>query len=293
MLPAFMVRTRVIALAICLLASAASAATRATPVASSHYRVARRFMKAAGLKFCRNVESRIPKEGRTLILVAMGGAEHLGKAFELYAEKRGIAKSADILYLPLMTSVIDPWYALGPDFKGRRTGVARQIPEGFMLNGSKPRGALERLSRYLNENGVLAYDTVLVLDTGLLGSVPQGILDVVRDQGAQVHVEGVLLAKDADSLNDVPIVANTDGLPRKKREQVELWARRMDYNSVRPSTRQKTREQTAFQRSAMLKHAASDDRVEVVRALPSDKDWRANYEATLEGLRDGMVNVGP
>jgi hypothetical protein len=246
----------------------------------THFSSARDFATRYGRAFAELVRSRIDPNSETTILIAMGGAEHLGTLLELAF--RDLLPNAKVTfkYVNLSTKVVKPWVASRQDSNGQRinrVGIG-EPPLGYEMrspNESNPR----ELARILNSEGVFDKPNLIVVDTGFQGSVVEAVGYIARRKSQPVHVEGVLLKMNDRLESTVPTFAlnKSPAYSASPDFQKDLlhWATAIDENNSDGSQVSKLND--AFQRSSAVKDAKT----------------RSNYLSTLAGLRAGLTHSVP
>jgi hypothetical protein len=258
---------------------------------SSFYSYAKDFAANYGLKVVRLLESRLEPGKKNTIVVAMGGAEHLGTLVQIYFAHFSPRPDVEIQYVPLPSGVFKTWQALKVDEKGQiqndeqgrwtvRVGIG-DVPTGYKVQGSNE-SDINSATAYVTGQNVLHGGKIIVLDTGFAGSIPEIIHQVARNIGYRDPVEGVLLAKNKTEVA-VPLsaVSHDD-------EEGALWAKRLDGNNSQGALYAHYFD--VFQRSQTMsisKGGSGAPQV-VITPITDPKELWA-YKATLQGLQDGLA----
>lgn len=239
----------------------------------SFYETSKKFAEHHGNDFAKMVAERIDPNVETTILVAMGGAEHLGTLFEIYAAQQLLHAKLKFRYVDLSIKIVKPWTAVSREWKRARVGIG-PIPEGYEANGSNNSNPAE-LKEYLADKDVFSSPRVIVLDTGFRGSIVEAVGYVAKDVNPSIHVEGALISM-SDGIDSVtPIVSLTK--PRMLvNDDLAKWATRLDHNNA--------------QGAQIGMHPGWLDAFRRSSAV-TDKKTLDSYKSTIAGLVDGLANV--
>lgn len=253
----------------------------------SFYNHSLRFSSDVGRKFVDLVRSRLPKSGKVVILVAMGGAEHLGTLLEYSLALKTIeGVEIKVHYIDMNSEILNPWEGTRSNnaqgFMIIRKGIGMP-PEGYrMLRSPTDRGTFGRHFSPLAENlKIFDSDKVIVLDTGFRGTTVEAVNYISDSFDFDGPVEGVLLSHARGTENSVPIFSVNQTL--KVADIItENWAFAIDENltyGARPVLGEyRVR---SFYRGGAVKVAKDN------RALYAQRVER--YQSTLAGLIDGLV----
>lgn len=256
----------------------------------SFYNISQEFVQIIGIQYLKLVFSRLSPEGKTTIVIAMGGAEHLGTLIEIFLSRRpDLKKRVDIKYVPLQTDIIRPWYAINTQNSNHwmnRSGIG-PLPKGFSFNGGR-RADPSSFIEYIERQRLLKHNKILVLDTGFKGTTVEAVAYSVRSLGYKGNVEGVLVSHNkSHTENSVPIFAlnSTYGIDRKIATH---WAVVLDHNNT--DGVQDPSNLDAFQRSYYTQIFFREETLRVRKISLSSREESLNYHATLFGLYDALEN---
>ncbi len=248
----------------------------------SFYSLANEFASDYGGKFVDLVLSRLSGKGKTTIVIAMGGAEHLGTLLEFAVADKRMSDRVDIQYIPLSTEIVRPYLAqnrggdtmrgIGPAPKGYRTYIDDGLNPQLVLN-------------FLKSFRVFENSKVLVLDTGFRGTIPGVINFAGSAQGYSGLVEGVLVSGYPSKELKTSIFSLNQTL-KLESKKTDLWARRLDGNNEQGATIAWSFD--AFQRSYRSMPIFDGDNIWVKNTNLESPEEVLNYSATLLGLQDGI-----
>jgi|GEM_PF-5807381 len=137
------------------------------------------------------------------VVVALGGAEHLGNLVEYAAHLRQI-KNVEVIPVHLNSRIMSAWRGLkrigdkeittAGFFPPRDGTIQVTAPNKAMIESSDRAHYLEdqqKLVDYLNERGCFSGDHVVVLDTGIMGTAVNVVAEIANASKGQPSVEGV------------------------------------------------------------------------------------------------------
>ncbi|MBL7554238.1 MAG: hypothetical protein JNM24_00335 [Bdellovibrionaceae bacterium] len=224
---------------------------------SSYYNQAKNFTKSYGYDFVRFVENELPRKGRTVIAVIMGGSEHLGTILREY-QRMGSLKNVDIKEVWLNRSIAGSWkierrtqvgsiqgeprYLYGsvfpiyteiPIYKYEYLIGALDLPMPKITNADRvieknqSKNTIEQLVNYSQSIQLWNYDNILVVDTGFHGAMPNVVAQLAEKVGFQGFLKGVMytFAQDAVLNLKLPVVGYAQG---NERTEKSLWAYSID-----------------------------------------------------------------
>lgn len=148
---------------------------------SSFYHSAKEFSQEFGKPFAEMVLAQIPSGKRATVVIAMGGAEHLGSLLEAYIMKFRPNVQIDFRYVP--------------------------APTRFFMQGGPGTMSQGEADGYFSNFDLMKNDQVIVVDTGLRGTIVDLIAGRMRSLGYEGAISGALLAKVNTAVNDVPVFA--------------------------------------------------------------------------------------
>ncbi len=261
----------------------AAEAEQIRKAADSFYTSARNFVHSYGNPFVDLVSERIPESGNVTIVIAMGGAEHLGTLLERALPKLHPGVHLKFRYVDLSTKRLQFWEARRNPNPGGSTfgpGSIRlsglgPVPAGYEINGGNSSDAFA-IAKHLAEHEVLSSPTVLVIDTGFNGSTVEAVAHVSRNEVFPSHVEGVLVQKSEASENTTPIFGLNNFMQPRPGDLEGTFAKlavSLDHNNLEGVQLPHTL--NAFQRSGSISASKPEE--------------LANYKATLQGIEDGLA----
>ncbi len=169
---------------------------------SESYVLARDFTHKFGVRFARFVEDAVLEEGRTDIVIALGGAEHLGTLLEGYFARRPqLNVRLHFLYLTEKILGIHKVRGNSGERPTYRVELGRNGWRRLAHAGPRPQ---DQARAYLEQHRVFDGDKLIVVDTGFLGSVPEAVGQIAQSAGYRGEVEGVLLYQST-----IPLVSRT------------------------------------------------------------------------------------
>jgi hypothetical protein len=258
---------------------------------SSHYTTAKTFAQHVGKSFAKLVFERIPKKGKTTIMIAMGGAEHLGTMLQIYNAQLRPPKDIEFKYVYLTSSMANTWYAY-PRVQGSgqksRVGIG-PIPDSHRKNSFNDPDP-DVLARYLSEFALFENDKLLVVDTGFQGSIPEAVGYVATEYfDYRGKVEGVMLTYANGMESVTPIQSlNSPGSPFLERETA-FWSRCLDGNNSDGCDFANIKD--AFPRSKQVRDIKflANGNIRVSLSGRPTKAQIRDYQDTLLGLYDGLT----
>lgn len=252
--------------------------------ASTYYVSAKEFAANYGRSFAQLVVNRLHPELETTIVIAMGGAEHLGTLLEMYLKTLKSALKVKFAYVPLSRSVMKPWYASKEDGSGEELSGIGPIPSGYVAdyNQSEP----DALLKHVEPWDLFSSARLIVIDTGFRGTTVEAVAYLARMSSYKGNVEGVLLSKSEKVVNTIPVASfSLPTLDTPQDRDIVKWAARMDANNVQGVL--STQRPDAFKRSREL--LGRGDRV--ISKSIDDPQALQEYKETLLGLEDGLKGL--
>lgn len=246
---------------------------------NTYYEVAREFSEKFGDHFIDLVESRLSPDDYTNIVIAMGGAEHLGTLLELGLIKRGLRDRVNISYVDLSTEIVRPWRAtrIGDPMRVR-VGLG-PIPYGWEQEVAVPSGSIEELADRLRDLD-LPDRKLLVIDTCCQGSIAESVAAVMRywRPDSEPLIEGILLHhnRQFQYQHTIPFFNLSD---ESIGDKPDTWRWSWMVDEGRIIQHAQHGRQPIFQRS------------DKIVAKPNQA--LENYKATLLGLYDGLQSSTP
>lgn len=249
-----------------------------------YYDMAKLFSERYGSEFLNIVESRLDPNGTTNIIVAMGGAEHLGVLIEMGLRQRGLLDRVKMNYVDLSRDTIRTWRAVRTGDPMRvRVGLG-PLPKGWELEVQAPHGTVEELAEKMHDLD-LPDRRAIVLDTCCEGSAIEAVAAVMRYwrpapapgvsdlSYREPEVEGVMIHHNQTYRyqHTVPMHALSD---KSVGEKPDTWRWAWMIDGGRVMDQVKYANERIFQRSDEL------------RAKPNKA--LENYKATILGLHDGL-----
>jgi hypothetical protein len=262
---------------------------------------ARLFAAELGDQFMQLLRSRV-RPGKTAhVVVAMGGAEHLGNLIELALgpdEQDRIA----LHFVYLSQTITDPWRVVVENtINGNvyQDGIGPK-PAEYLFDARSQRGAgntQDELMDYLDSQGIWNRDSVLVVDTGTLGSAVEVVANLGRAAGFPGAIEGVLLQHVGKRVkHTTPVFGLNEYLSYDAGKTVNLdsWANLLDLGVSRDE------EVVGEKETNPAVHAFRKSRVSPSHLVSTVTGWVPDtplhdepelveqYAATILGLLDGL-----
>lgn len=250
------------------------------------YNTSKKFVETVGRPFVDLVRSRIPSKGRVDVIIAMGGAEHLGTLLEysLVAQK---VEGVDIRihYIEMNSQILNPWEASKDNKPDGKLIIRKGVgppPDGYrLLSNPSDRGRFGRhFSPIFEKERIYDSDKIIVVDTGFRGTSAEAVAYITESFEFDGPIEGVLLCHSKGTENTVPIFAVNRSLGFED-QITESWAFSIDENvSYGDRLVEGHNKIFTFYRSSKLNNA---------HHAYSEREQK--YLSTLAGLIDGLSSA--
>lgn len=238
---------------------------------SPRYQIAEEFARTYAGPLNQTLSDLSMRDGKVNIVVAMGGAEHLGNLAQLVLSQRPDRHRFQLIFIDLSTQRLGFWTAVSEKTGKGLSGVG-PLPPGFVHTKSQT-SDLADLKQHLESFGVFDGDQVVVLDTGYRGSTTEVIAQFARMRPFPIQVEGALVARSDSVENTVPIIQLPQNDELIDRRIPDFWANALDCNNL-DGCQQTLYGRDAFPRSSTM-----------VNAVVSEN---SSYKETVAGLADGI-----